>query len=61
MGATLEHAFILLDDAAAPPLPEPGGKTPLEAADIPGMDSIVRERRVETEVTIPDGHTRRGP
>ncbi len=53
----MKYAIILPDGAADEPLPQLGGKTPLEAARIPVMDSIAREGRLGTIVTIPDGYT----
>lgn len=53
----MKFAIILPDGAADEPLPQLGGKTPLEAANIPVMDSIAREGRLGTIVTIPDGYT----
>lgn len=53
----MKFAIILPDGAADDPLPQLGGKTPLEAANIPVMDSIAREGRLGTIVTIPDGYT----
>ncbi len=37
------------------PIPELGGKTPLEAADTPVMDMLARKGRVGRLVTVPEG------
>ena len=39
----MKYAIIIPDGAADEPLKELGGKTPLEAADIPNMDRIAME------------------
>ena len=51
----MKYAIIIPDGAADDPLKELGGKTPLEAADIPNMDRIALEGRQGTVRTIPDG------
>lgn len=51
----MKFAVILPDGASDEPLPELGGKTPLEAARIPNMDAIAREGRLGRIVTIPPG------
>src|SRR6266511_1332922 len=51
----MKYAIIIPDGAAYDPLKELGGKTPLEAAEIPFMDQVAREGRVGLVRTIPDG------
>jgi 2,3-bisphosphoglycerate-independent phosphoglycerate mutase len=53
----MKYAIILPDGAADEPLAQLGGRTPLQAARIPNMDSIARDGRLGTVVTIPDGYT----
>ena len=52
-----KYAIILIDGAADEPLEELGGKTPLEAAEIPHIDSIVEGGRLGTVRTVPAGFT----
>ncbi len=47
-------ALVIIDGAADMPMRELGGRTPLEAADIPAMDGIVRRGRSGTVHCIPD-------
>ena len=47
--------IFLADGMADEPLPELGGKTPLEAANTPAMDSIAREGVNGTFLTLPEG------
>lgn len=49
------YAIILPDGAADEPLDELGGRTPLEAAATPHLDSIVESGRVGTVRTVPAG------
>ncbi len=51
----MKYVIILPDGASDEPLPQLAGKTPLEAAHIPHMDSIAREGRLGRIVTIPEG------
>ena len=51
----MKYVIILPDGASDEPLPQLGGKTPLEAAHIPHMDSIAREGCLGRVVTIPEG------
>src|SRR5207249_4106076 len=51
----MKYAIIIPDGAADDPLPELGGKTPLEAARTPNMDRIAAEGRMGLVRTIPDG------
>src|SRR5437667_8770494 len=51
----MKYAIIIPDGAADDPLPELGGKTPLEAANTPNMDRIATEGRVGLVRTVPDG------
>ncbi len=49
-------AIIFLGDGMADePLPELGGRTPLQAAHTPSMDRIAREGRSGTLLTLPEG------
>jgi 2,3-bisphosphoglycerate-independent phosphoglycerate mutase len=51
----MKYAIIIPDGAADEPLPELGGRTPLEAADTPYMDCIAIEGRQGLVRTVPDG------
>jgi len=51
----MKYALILPDGAADEPLDELDGRTPLEAADTPGMDEIATSGRQGTLVTVPEG------
>jgi 2,3-bisphosphoglycerate-independent phosphoglycerate mutase len=53
----MKYAIVLPDGAADEPLPELGGRTPLEAARIPHMDWVAENGRAGRIVTIPDGFT----
>lgn len=53
----MKYAIVLPDGAADEPLPELGGKTPLEVARTPHMDRVARDGRLGRVVTIPDGFT----
>ena len=52
-----KYAIIIPDGAADEPLKELGGKTPLEAADIPNIDAISAQGRQGMVHTIPPGMT----
>ena len=51
----MKYVIILPDGASDEPLPQLGGRTPLEAAHIPHMDSVAQQGRLGRVVTIPDG------
>jgi 2,3-bisphosphoglycerate-independent phosphoglycerate mutase len=51
----MKYVIILPDGASDEPLPQLGGKSPLEAARIPHMDSIAQQGRLGRVVTIPEG------
>src|SRR5690606_38586983 len=51
----MKYAIIIPDGAADDPLPQLGGKTPLEAAETPNMDAIARAGRLGLVRTVPDG------
>ena len=53
----MKYAIILPDGAADEPVAELGNRTPLEAAEIPFMHSIVETGRIGTVRTVPDGFT----
>jgi 2,3-bisphosphoglycerate-independent phosphoglycerate mutase len=53
----VKYVVILPDGASDVPLPQLGGKTPLEAARIPHMDWIATHGRLGLAVTIPEGFT----
>ncbi len=53
----MKYVIILPDGASDEPLPQLGGRTPLEAAAIPHMDSVAARGRLGRTVTIPDGFT----
>ncbi len=50
-----KFAIILPDGAADEPVDALAGRTPLEAAEIPNIDSIVRLGRIGTVRTVPEG------
>jgi 2,3-bisphosphoglycerate-independent phosphoglycerate mutase len=52
-----KFAIILPDGAADEPVPDLGDRTPLEAADVPYMDSIVQIGRIGVVRTVPEGFT----
>ena len=52
----MKYAIILPDGASDEPLAQLGGRTPLEAAHIPHMDSVAGAGRLGQVVTIPDGY-----
>jgi 2,3-bisphosphoglycerate-independent phosphoglycerate mutase len=52
----MKFCLVIPDGAADLPLEALGGKTPLEAADIPNMNRIAREGVVGTLRTIPAGY-----
>jgi 2,3-bisphosphoglycerate-independent phosphoglycerate mutase len=51
----LKYAIIIADGAGDLPLPELGGRTPLQAARTPHMDSVARAGRLLTAKTTPPG------
>ena len=51
----MKYAAILPDGAADEPVPELGGRTPLQAARLPNMDAIAKLGRVGTVKTVPKG------
>src|SRR5215218_4896301 len=51
----MKYAIIIPDGAADEPLPELGGKTPIEAAETPNMDRVAAEGRQGLARTVPDG------
>lgn len=53
----MKYVIILPDGASDEPLPQLGGRTPLEAARIPHMDSVARAGCLGRIVTIPEGFT----
>ncbi len=50
-----KYAILVPDGAADRPLEELGGRTPLEAANIPNLDFIAQEGVCGTAVTVPAG------
>jgi 2,3-bisphosphoglycerate-independent phosphoglycerate mutase len=52
-----KYAIILPDGAADEPVPALGARTPLEAANIPHMNSIAEIGRIGTVRTVPSGFT----
>ncbi len=52
-----KYAIILPDGAADEPVASLGGRTPLEAAEIPHMHSIAEIGRIGTVRTVPEGFT----
>jgi 2,3-bisphosphoglycerate-independent phosphoglycerate mutase len=53
----MKYAIVLPDGAADVPLPQLGGRTPLEAARVPVMDRIASSGRLGRYVTVPEGFT----
>jgi len=53
--AHTKYLILLGDGMADIPLPELGGKTPLEHANIPNMDYIAKHGRCGLARTVPDG------
>ena len=51
----IKYLILLGDGMADVPLPELGGKTPLEHADTPNMDYIAKHGRCGLAKTVPDG------
>lgn len=51
----MKYIVVLGDGMADEPIPELGGKTPLEAADTPVMDMLARKGCVGRLVTVPEG------
>jgi 2,3-bisphosphoglycerate-independent phosphoglycerate mutase len=50
-----KHLVLLGDGMSDRPLADLGGRTPLEAADIPNLDRLAREGVLGTACTIPEG------
>ncbi len=50
----MKFVIFLIDGMADYPLPELGGKTPLEAARTPVLDGLARQAQFGTFVTLPD-------
>ena len=50
----MKFAIFLLDGMADYPIPELGGKTPLEAARTPVLDGLAKNAQFGTFVTLPD-------
>ncbi len=55
MHSSRKTILFLGDGMADEPLPELGGRTPLQVADKPAMDRIAREGRSGTLLTLPPG------
>lgn len=54
-GIPVKYCVIILDGAAGWPLPELGGRTTLQAAATPNLDSMARSGLVGLSATVPDG------
>ncbi|HWQ63502.1 MAG TPA: cofactor-independent phosphoglycerate mutase [Methanospirillum sp.] len=52
----MKYLIVLGDGMADEPIAELGGKTPLEVAETPFMDQIVREGAMGLLKTVPDGY-----
>ena len=50
----MKHVVFLIDGMADYPLPELGGKTPVEAARTPTLDVLAQKAQFGTFVTLPD-------
>jgi len=55
MPESCKYAIVLPDGAADEPVADLGNRTPLEAADIPFINSIVETGRIGTVRTVPEG------
>ena len=53
----MKYIIVLPDGASDEALPQLGGRTPLEAADVPNMDWVAQNGRLGRIVTVPDGFT----
>lgn len=53
----MKYVILLPDGAHDEPLPELGGRTPLQVAHTPHMDDVARSGRLGLTVTIPEGFT----
>jgi len=53
----MKHVIVLPDGAADEPAPQLGGRTPLEAAEIPHINWIAAHGRQGRAVTVPSGFT----
>src|SRR4030042_5157580 len=51
----MKYCVVIIDGAAGLPLPERGGKSCLELADIPNLDAMAREGVVGLARTVPPG------
>ena len=51
----MKYVLILGDGMADRPIPELGGRTPLEYAKTPTMDDLAKESEIGLVKTIPDG------
>ena len=52
----MKYAIIIPDGASDLPIEELGGKTPLECANIPNIDSLVQSGRIGTTANIPPSY-----
>lgn len=52
----MKYVVVLLDGCADTPVPELGGKTPLEAANKPNIDAIAKKAEVGMVTTVPEGY-----
>ena len=52
-----KYAIIIPDGCADEPIDSLGGKTPLEAADIPNMNALARTGVIGRSFNVPDGFT----
>ena len=52
-----KYAIVIPDGCADLPIESLGGKTPLEAADIPNMNALARAGIVGRSLNVPDGFT----
>lgn len=51
----MKYVFLVPDGAADDPLPELDGKTPLEVARTPNLDSLAAKGKVGSVLTVPEG------
>ncbi|MFH0910409.1 MAG: cofactor-independent phosphoglycerate mutase [Planctomycetota bacterium] len=51
----MHYAVVIPDGASDRPIASLGGKTPLEAADMPALTALAREGRMVSALTVPEG------
>ncbi|MDH4140421.1 MAG: hypothetical protein OEV43_07605, partial [Coriobacteriia bacterium] len=54
-GGFVKYVVLILDGASGWPLPELGGRTTLQVAEIPNLDRMARQGIVGLAQTVPEG------